>query len=53
MTPEKIAELATQVVMAAMQSNEFDANNALFVASYYKTIASAISETAQDMGEKA
>ena len=52
MTPDKVAELTTQIILAAMQNDKFDAGNALFVASYYETIASEIIETAQGMGEK-
>ncbi len=48
MTAEKAAELAAQIVIAAMQSKNFDAGNALFVSSYYETIACKISEIAQE-----
>lgn len=51
MNAEKVAELAAQILIAAMQSKIFDTNNVLFVSSYYETIARKISEVAQGTGE--
>ena len=53
MTPEKVAELTTQIVVAAMQSDKFDAGNSSFVTTYYDAVATQILKSSQETGEKA
>ena len=48
MNAEYVAELTTQILVAAIQNNKFDVGNMQYVCNYYEAIARQINVTAQE-----